>query len=129
MSFAVALVLVSHETWSEPASGPASTHTQSLRSMARSHHRQHVRGVGAFYLPSTPVYDRSVDIAPSSGDTNYTYKQDVPWDWAHRYPPSYYETPPAPPPAMYEHSPGCASQIVTVPTQDGREQTISIMRC
>jgi len=129
----LALVLVSHETWSEPASGraSASTHTQSLRSMARSHHRQHGRGTGAFFLPSTPVYDQGIDIAPSSGDMNYnyTYKRDVPWDWAHRYPPSYYALPPAPPPVMYEHSPGCPSQTVTVPTQDGREQTISIVRC
>jgi hypothetical protein len=67
---------------------------------------------------------------PISNDMNYTYKYDVPWDWAHRFPPGFFG-------ATHESSshessssvPGCSVQTVTVPAGSGKEQTINMVRC
>jgi hypothetical protein len=37
----------------------------------------------------------SAAALPASNDIHFNYKIDVPWDWAHRYPPGF--LPPAPP--------------------------------
>ena len=63
------------------------------------------------------------DIPQSvSGDFRYTYTYDVPWDWAHRYPPMV-----APSDRPYVSS--CPAETVTVPGRGGREQTVNITRC
>jgi hypothetical protein len=70
-------------------------------------------------------------IGPTSNDINYTYKQDIPWDWAHRFPPGYFGSPAQPSssaPAM-AYVPGCARQTVTVPGADGKDQTVNVVRC
>ena len=59
---------------------------------------------------------------PVRGDVHYTYTYDVPWDWAHRYPPAV--TPSARP-----YVPSCPTEAVAVEGRGGQEQTISIMRC
>jgi len=141
-SLSLALAVSSHETFGQAGHGAgrasASTHAQSLRSLARSPDRHAGRRTGAFWPLAgrsywgpwygQPVADFAPQI-PTDMNYNYTYKQDVPWDWAHRYPPSYYALPPAPPPPFYAPSPGCPAQTVTVPSADGREQTVSIVRC
>lgn len=64
-----------------------------------------------------------VDVAPpASGDVHYTYTYDVPWDWAHRYPPAVA-------PSDRPYAPGCGTEAVTVPGRDGADRTINIMRC
>jgi len=67
-----------------------------------------------------PMADGS---APLSNDVNvnYTYKQDVPWDWAHRYPPAVA-------PSDRPYVPGCSSEPVTVPGRSG-DQTVNVIRC
>jgi hypothetical protein len=67
--------------------------------------------------------------APTSNE--YIYKQDIPWDWAHRFPPGYFGSPAQPSssaPAM-AYVPGCARQTVTVPGADGKDQTVNVVRC
>ena len=59
---------------------------------------------------------------PASGDIHYTYTYDVPWDWAHRFPPAVT-------PSDRPYVPSCPSETVTVPARDGSEQTVNIMRC
>jgi hypothetical protein len=105
----------------------ASTHPISRPLLAHSfrHHRRHnafwpVVG-DSFYGPTggEPV----TDVAPSaSGDVHYTYTHDVPWDWAHRYPPAV-----APSDRPYVSS--CPAETVTVPGRDGQEQTVNVIRC
>ena len=68
-------------------------------------------------------------IGPISGDFSYTYKYDVPWDWAHRYPPSFFAGPPEASAPIVNYRPGCATQTVTVPGADGKDQTINMIRC
>ena len=60
---------------------------------------------------------------PLTNDVNYTYtyKQDVPWDWAHRYPPNVL-------PSDRQYVPSCSNEPVTVPGRSG-EQTVNVIRC
>jgi hypothetical protein len=77
-------------------------------------------GGGFFYEPSAgePYADLSL---PQSTDVRYTYTYDVPWDWAHRYPPNVV-------PSDRPYVPSCPSETVTVPGRGG-ETTVNIMRC
>ena len=59
---------------------------------------------------------------PISSDVHYTYTYDVPWDWAHRYPPAV-----APSERPYVSS--CPAETVTVLGRDGAQKTVNIMRC
>ena len=108
--------------------GLASTHSISRPSIAHSlrHHRRN--NVGGFFWPGDEGFDYGPSTGepitdgtqPTSGDVHYTY--DVPWDWAHRYPPAV-----APSDRPYVSS--CPSEAVKVPGRDGREQTVNVMRC
>jgi len=59
---------------------------------------------------------------PTSNDVRYTSTYDVPWDWAHRFPPMVA-------PSDHPYVPGCHAEEVTVPGRDGAERTVNITRC
>lgn len=59
---------------------------------------------------------------PASQEQRYSYIQDVPWDWAHRFPPNVN---PSDRPYVSE----CPEQTISVPGHGGAEQTVNIMRC
>src|SRR4029450_5770488 len=113
----------------------ASPHSHSMtfhRSFARLHHRGRHRGdffPGSFFWG--PYDQPNVDIpppisGPASNDVTYTYKMDVPWDWAHRFPPSFFANSnpePASPPVAYV--PGCAKQVGTCRGAGGEQQTVN----
>ena len=150
MSLGIALALASSQAFGGPRavhSGvSASTHSTAFhRSFARSHrfgrHRfgRH-RGdffPGDFFWGgdfSGPYDQPYADVAPPisgpiSNDTNYTCKLNFPWDWAHRCPPSSFESAPQPPSPPMAYVPGCAKQTVTVPGADGKDQTVNVVRC
>jgi hypothetical protein len=67
-----------------------------------------------------------VDTGADAG--RYTCTLDIPWDWPHRCPPLAPARPPAPPVAV-PYAPPCPAQTVRVPTGDGGERTVSIVRC
>ena len=67
-----------------------------------------------------PVAD-AVPPAPSN-EVRYTYTYDVPWDWAHRFPPNV-----APSDRPYVSS--CPTESVTVPGRGGTEHTVNVVRC
>jgi hypothetical protein len=129
----VALMLAPNETFARSGAAPhggfTSTRSISHPSVARSlrHHRRN--NVGIFwpavedfsYGPSNgaPITDVT---QPTSGDIHYTETYDVPWDWAHRYPPAVA-------PSERPYVPSCPAETVTVPGHGGQEQTVSIMRC
>ena len=75
------------------------------------------------YYYGAPYSEPPAGSALPSNDfnINYTYKQDVPWDWAHRYPPAVT-------PSDRPYAPACSSEPVTVPGRSG-EQTINVIRC
>jgi hypothetical protein len=126
-SLSVALTIASNETFARSASrgGFTSTHSISHPSVAHSLRHRRRNNVGTlwpavgdfFYGPSNG--EPGVDFTqPTSGDIPY----DVPWDWAHRYPPVVI-------PSERPYVPSCPTETVTVPGLDGKEQTVSIMRC
>jgi hypothetical protein len=128
-----ALILAPNETFARSGAAfrgaLASTHSISHPPLAPSHrhHRRHNAGTfwpaagDLFYGPSNG--EPMVDITqPTSGDINSTHANDIPWDWAHRYPPAVI-------PSQRPYVPSCPAETVTVAGRDGQDQTITIMRC
>jgi hypothetical protein len=131
---AVALMLSATETFARPGGATArasvATHSMSRPALARSfgHHRGRRFG-GGFFWPdggffNDPSYGEPVGEVPQqpSGDVHYTYTYDVPWDWAHRFPPNVV-------PSDRPYVPSCPAETVTVPGRHGEEQTVNITRC
>ncbi len=129
---AIALLLAANEAFARSGSAPhggfASSHPM-FRPQAAHAFRPHRRSnlgpfwpAGGFYFgPSNG--EAIVDVPqPMPSDIHYTYTYDVPWDWAHRYPPAV-----APSDRPYVSS--CPAETVTVPGRGGQDHTISIMRC
>jgi hypothetical protein len=74
-------------------------------------------GYGPSYSePSVPV------APPASNDVHYTTTYDVPWDWAHRFPPMVA-------PSDHPYVPGCHDEAVTVPGRGGAERIVNVTRC
>jgi hypothetical protein len=143
MCLGIALTVASSQAFGGARAGhsgvSASMHSTTFhRSFARSHHHGR-RHRGAFFPGSFfwgPYDQPNGEVAPPqisgpiSNDINYTYKFDIPWDWAHRFPPGFFGSSPAEsssPPVAYV--PGCAKQTVTVPGADGKDQTVNVVRC
>ena len=125
----MALMLSANATFAAsgaaPHAGMAATHFRPVTPSLRHHRRGNVGpllgGGGFFYDPSTgePIIEAP---PPASNDIHYTYTYDVPWDWAHRYPPAVV-------PSDRPYVSSCPAETVTVLGRDGREQTINVMRC
>ena len=129
---AVALMLAADETFARSGAAQrgafASPHG-NFHSPASRSFRHHRRNDGAIFWPGVDGYDYGptgdeplVDAVPPSGDTHYTYTYDVPWDWAHRFPPMVARS-------DRPYVPSCPEETVTVPGRDGKERTVNIMRC
>ena len=133
---AIVLMFAANETFARSAVTSAavahgrfaSTHPISRPLLAHSlrhHRRNNAAAVWAsgdyFGTPTTgePVVDTTQS---GSSEVHYTYKQDVPWDWAHRFPPSVA-------PSERPYIPSCPAETVTVPGQGGGERTVNIIRC
>jgi hypothetical protein len=96
----------------------------------RHHHRHGV--TGGFFWPGygygddvgAPSYGGPAveGVPPAAGDIQYTTKYDVPWDWAHRFPPNVV-------PSNRPYVPSCTDQSVTVPGRDGADHSVNITRC
>jgi hypothetical protein len=128
---ALALMFAANETFARsggaPAAGAGVAAARAIAHPAGSHafrhHRRNFIGpaVGGFYdgPDGAPVMDAVPP--PASNDVRYTYTYDVPWDWAHRYPPNVV-------PSDRPYVPGCGNETVTVPGRNG-DHTINITRC
>lgn len=123
----IALSLPTDATFARSAGAPGGARA-APHSVVRSlpHHRGHrIGGVwpttgGLFYAPNgEPIVDVT---PPASGEVHYRYTYDVPWDWAHRYPPNVV-------PSDRAYVTECPSQAVIVPGAGGREHTVNVMRC
>ena len=104
---------------------PAAVH-RPIAPSARFHRRNSFvfwPGGGGFYYepPTSNSYAAEMAQPPLANDVRYTYTYDVPWDWAHRFPPNVA-------PSDRPYVPSCPSETVTVPGRSG-EQTVNIMRC
>jgi hypothetical protein len=127
---AVALMLAANESFAGTAAsrgGATAMHSFSNPSVAPSfrHHRRNK--LGTFWPGGDFSYGPNGELSggvgqPASGDVHYTHTYDVPWDWAHRYPPAV-----APSDRPYVSS--CPAEAVTVPGHGGEDRTVTIMRC
>jgi hypothetical protein len=59
---------------------------------------------------------------PTSNATRYSDTNDIPWDWAHRYPPIVV-------PSERPYVSTCPNETVTVPDGRGGKGEVNIMRC
>lgn len=94
---------------------------------AFSSFRHHRRFDGGFFWPGDFDYGPSygeplggIPPLPPPSDMRYTY--DVPWDWAHRFPPMVA-------PSDHPYVPSCPAESVKVPGHNGEEQTVNVIRC
>jgi len=118
-------------------SGPIPAPAQSIfrPSVTRSPHQHNRRDIGTFFpgvggfFWGQPNGQPNVDVTQTIAGGLYTCTYDLPWDWVHRCPPSFFASPPEPPPPPVMYAPGCAAQTVTVPGADGKDQTVSMLRC
>ena len=126
---AIALVLATDEASARAAGARGAA--VSARPIGRpfaTHGFRHHRG--NFFWPGVDGTYYGADGAPvtevtppASSDAHYnTYSYDVPWDWAHRYPPNVA-------PSDRPYVPGCSAEPVTVPGRDGGEHVVNITRC
>jgi hypothetical protein len=89
------------------------------------HHRRNFVGTfwpGEFY-DGAPYGEPQPNVSPpASNDVHVTTTYDVPWDWAHRYPPQVT-------PSDHPYVSSCPVEVVKLTGRDGREQTVNVMRC
>jgi hypothetical protein len=91
------------------------------------HHGRFVNGVWTYW----PGYDDygyggagapvGEAVPPQSNDVHYTYTYDVPWDWAHRFPPNVT-------PSDRPYVSSCPTESVAVPGRGG-EHVVNVTRC
>jgi hypothetical protein len=106
---------------------PAARVRPPIAPAARFHHGRNSfggwpGGAGSFYWPSDEAAFAEVPQQPLSNDVGYSSTYDIPWDWAHRYPPTVV-------PSDRPYVPSCPSETVTVPGRGGAEHTVNIIRC
>ena len=127
---AAALAVSASETFARGRGGPAAVPFAHPGVPVGAHPfvHNHRRGFsfwpgGGFYYGGAPYGEpmAAQPALPTDINYTYTYKQDVPWDWAHRFPPAV-----APSDRPYVSN--CSSEPVTVPGRGG-DQTVNVIRC
>jgi hypothetical protein len=121
---AAALILAANESFAASGThGGASVH----RSIgpARHHHRGNQTGAywpgigDSYYDPS--YGEPAVDFTQPTPRNSYA--SDIPWDWAHRYPPVVTD------PGFRPYVPDCHEQTVKVPGNGDEQHAVNILRC
>ncbi|MGH6680469.1 MAG: hypothetical protein ACREDL_16415 [Bradyrhizobium sp.] len=119
---AAALMLPATASFAGSPTAPAHPMVHPHRAHRFGHHRGFAGGT---FWPGNygyygPAYDEApVELAPSAPTHfHYTYTYDVPWDWAHRYPPMVV-------PSNHPYVTSCPTQVVRV----GGGRTVNVIRC
>lgn len=122
---AVALVLATSETFAGSRSARGAFASAHRPGTHFSPHDRRSRGSigwfgddGAYYGPN----GEELTPPPISGGARYGDTNDIPWDWAHRYPPIVT-------PSERAYIPSCPTAVVTVPGHDGTRQTVNVTQC
>ena len=117
---AVVLVLSASEAIARPGAGARAGVARPFVA-----HRHQFRSFGAFWpgygdfgnTPSTYGEPMQVPPQPTSTDIHYTQTYDVPWDWAHRFPPNVT-------PSDRPYVSSCPVETLTF-----GDKTVNVMRC
>jgi hypothetical protein len=121
---AIALTVAANESFAGSHGGGASAHSTSHRTAA---HRFHHRSQGGFVWSgdgyySGPSGDAPLEGAPLTGDVRNSNAGEIPWDWAHRYPPAVM-------PSDRPYVSSCGAESVTVPDGRGGTGQVNVIRC
>ena len=121
---ALSLVLATSETFAASRSTRgafASAHRPGIH--FSRHHRRPQSAIG--WLGDDGVYygPNGEELAPpTSGGARTSETYDIPWDWAHRYPPAVM-------PSDRPYVSSCGAETVTVPNSHGGTGQVNILRC
>lgn len=134
---AAALLLILSDSFARPggvtphgvtaAGGPSGASRRPIAPGARFRGRNssfvYWPGGGGFFNDGATYNEPFADAGqPVTNDVRYTYTYDVPWDWAHRFPPNVV-------PSDRPYVPSCPTESVAVPGHGGGEHIVNIMRC
>lgn len=122
---AIVLTLATSDTFAA-SKGAHGSHGMAAHSPRHHHHRQQNQdglvwdNGGYFYGPTGEAIG---GVPPLTGDVrNSNASDDIPWDWAHRYPPAVV-------PGERPYVSSCGSETVTVPDGRGGTGQVNITRC
>jgi hypothetical protein len=125
---AILLMLAANETFAASrGSFHGGAHMTSHRLMAHSF-RHHRITQGGYVWPGDDGYYGSTGAAvldgtqPLPNDVGNSNASDIPWDWAHRYPPAVT-------PSGRPYVSTCGAETVTVPNENGGTGQVNIVRC
>jgi hypothetical protein len=128
----LALMVATNETFARSGTavrgGFTPAHAMAHPSVGQSLRHFRRRNAALVWASGDPFYgsgygDAGADVTqPTSGDVHYTTTYDVPWDWAHRFPPMVS-------PSDRPYVPSCPTEAVTVTGRNGKEQTVNVTRC
>jgi hypothetical protein len=124
---AMALLLTANQTFAASRGGfHGGAHSTSHRLAGHFRHHRGPQdavvwpGDGYFYGPNgEAVMDGTL---PLPGDVSNSNAADIPWDWAHRYPPAVV-------PSTRPYVSSCGAETQTVPNEHGGTGQVNIIRC
>jgi hypothetical protein len=121
---AISFVLATSETFASSRSARGAFASAHRPGTHFSHHDRRARSGlgwfgddGAYYGPNGEELMPPAAGGPRTSDTN-----DIPWDWAHRYPPAVV-------PSGRPYVSTCGAETVTVPDARGGNGQVNIVRC
>jgi len=125
---AVVLMLAASEAVAKSGGGarggavarPFVAHRNQFRNFVTSWPAFSDFGYGSSAGYGEPV--QGIPPQPTSTDIHYTQTYDVPWDWAHRFPPNVT-------PSDRPYVSSCPVETVTFHGRDGADKSVNIMRC
>jgi hypothetical protein len=126
----LAFALAPHEASARPVAASQGAHVAArpiahpfvAHKFRHRHQRFFWPGVGGDFYGGEGAPLTEVTPPPTSSDVHYSYTYDVPWDWAHRYPPNVN-------PSDRAYVPGCTAEPVTVPGRHGGDYVVNVTRC
>ncbi len=111
--------------------GVVANHHFAAPFIARHHLHRNIGGafwpgVGDDYYGGYGTTDggpyAAVTTQPVYEGPRYTCTYDIPWDWAHRCPPTVA-------PSDKPYAPSCPTEVMKFPGRNGTEQTVNVTRC
>jgi hypothetical protein len=130
---AIALMLAANETFAASRGGShGGAHMASHRPAGHFRHHRGLQQQGAFvwwpgdngyYYGYGPNGQAVLDgTQPLPSDIGSSNASDIPWDWAHRYPPMVTQS-------GRPYVSTCGSETLTVPNAQGGTGQVNIVRC
>ena len=121
---AIALVLATSETFAASRSARGAFASAHRPGTHFSHHDRRSRGVIGWFGDDGTYYGPNGEelTPPAAGGPLYSDTNDIPWDWAHRYPPAVM-------PSDRPYVSSCGAESVTVPDGRGGTGQVNVIRC